>query len=184
MPRTRAALAYAEARHRGQRREADDVPFVAHPIEVAALLEECGYTDPVIAAAVLHDVLEDTDAERQELEEQFGAEIATLVAALTDDPSIGDEAERKAALRLQVAQAGEPVPAIFAADKISKAREVRLLASRQQVDGSLAVKVEHHQESLEMLEQTIPGHELVQRLRTEIDALESQLELQRPLPRR
>jgi hypothetical protein len=179
MPRTKAALAYTEARHRGQRREADDVPFVAHPIEVAALLEECGYTDHVIAAAVLHDVLEDTDAERQELEEQFGDEIATLVAALTDDPSIRDEAERKAALRLQVSPAGEPVPAIFAADKISKAREVRLLASQQQVDGPLALKVEPYRESLEMLEQIIPGHTLVDKLRIEIDALESQLEVYR-----
>ena len=67
-PLTRDALAFAATCHAGQTRDADDVPFVTHPVEVACLLHEAGYSDEVVAAGVLHDVLEDTDAERSDLE--------------------------------------------------------------------------------------------------------------------
>src|SRR4051812_19254839 len=123
-PLTRDALAFASDRHAGQTRSIDDIPFVTHPVEVACLLHEAGYSDEVVAAGVLHDVLENTDVELPELEQAFGAEVAMLVAAVSDDPSITDKAERKAALRDQVAHAGEEAAAIFAADKVSKAREL------------------------------------------------------------
>ena len=96
-PLTGDALAFAALRHEGQTRDTADVPFVTHPVEVACLLHETGYSDGVVAAGVLHDVLEDTDVERAELEARFGAEVASLVAAVTDDPSIEDHTERKAA---------------------------------------------------------------------------------------
>jgi hypothetical protein len=72
LPLARAAAAFASERHAGQRRQSDGADFVLHPIEVAALLERSGYPDHVVAAAVLHDVLEDTDAERADLEARFG----------------------------------------------------------------------------------------------------------------
>lgn len=171
MPRTRAALAFAGERHAGQRREGGDEPFVTHPIEVAGLLHDCGYPDDVVAAGVLHDVLEDTDAERRDLEQRFGPVVAELVAAVSDDPSIEDDAERKAALRLQVAQAGPRAAVVFAADKVSKARELRRLASRGPLADGAGLKIQHYRESLDMLEELIPGHDLVRRLRVELDAL-------------
>jgi (p)ppGpp synthase/HD superfamily hydrolase len=60
LPLTRCALDFAEARHAGQRRVTDGAPFLMHPVEVASLLEREGCPDHVVAAAVLHDVLEDT----------------------------------------------------------------------------------------------------------------------------
>jgi (p)ppGpp synthase/HD superfamily hydrolase len=171
LPLTRAALAFADERHAGQRRETDGAPFVAHPLEVASLLNECGYRDEVVAAGVLHDVLEDTASERAELEERFGAEVAALVVALTDDPSIEDPAERKAALRLQAAQAGDEAAAIFAADKLSKARELRVLAGRGRLGPDAQLKIEHYDKSLEMLEALIPGHRLVSQFRAELEAI-------------
>jgi (p)ppGpp synthase/HD superfamily hydrolase len=173
LPRTRAALAFAEERHAGQRREIDGAPFVTHPLEVACLLHEAGYGDDVVAAGVLHDVVEDTTAERADLEERFGPEVARLVAAVTDDPQIADPAERKAALRLQVAQAGESAAVVFAADKISKARELRQLAQREQLDKEAQLRLDHYRESLAMLEELIPGHQLVARLRVELTELEA-----------
>ena len=125
-PLTREALAFADQRHAGQKRDLDDLPFVTHPVEVACLLHEAGYADEVVAAGVLHDVVEDTDAELSDLEAHFGSRVAELVQAVTDDPSIEDDAERKAALRRQVAAAGECAAVIFAADKVSKAREFRV----------------------------------------------------------
>ena len=114
-PLTRQALAFADERHAGQKREIDgDIPFVTHPIEAACLLREAGHPEEVVAAGLLHDVLEDTDAEPRDLEERFGPEVTQLVAAVSDDPSIDDDARRRAALRQQVAEAGERAALIFA----------------------------------------------------------------------
>jgi (p)ppGpp synthase/HD superfamily hydrolase len=171
LPLTRAALAFADERHAGQRREADDAPFVTHPIEVASLLNDAGYPDHVIAAGALHDVIEDTDTEPREISDRFGSKVALLVTAVTDNPSIEDKAERKAALRSQVARAGEEAVAVFAADKISKARELRLRGSRERFDSDTRAKIEHYEASLEMLEELMPGHAFVDQLRTELEAV-------------
>ena len=170
-PLTRAALAFADERHAGQRREADGAPYVAHPLEVASLLDEAGCSDEVVVAGVLHDVLEDSDTKAAELEERFGKPVARLVRSLTEDESIADDADRKAALRRQVAAAGEPAAVIFAADKLSKARELRHLASRGELPSGARLKIEHYAESREMLAAIIPGHPLVEDLRRELEAI-------------
>ena len=170
-PLTRDALAFADQRHAGQTRDIDDLPFVTHPVEVACLLHEGGYHDEVVAAGVLHDVVEDTDAELSDLEAHFGSRVAELVKAVTDDPSIEDDNERKAALRDQVAAAGECAAVIFAADKVSKAREFRVRLSRGRHDEADRRKLAHYEASLEMLADLIPGHELVGQLRMEVEAL-------------
>jgi (p)ppGpp synthase/HD superfamily hydrolase len=170
-PLTRDALDFAASRHAGQTRDIDSIPFVTHPVEVACLLHEAGYSDEVVAAGVLHDVLEDTDVERPELEERFGPEVAELVAAVSDDPSIADDVERKAALRDQVAHAGDEAAAVFAADKVSKARELRARARHGRFVRSDEGKLGHYQASLEMLSELIPGHPLVEQLREELGAV-------------
>jgi (p)ppGpp synthase/HD superfamily hydrolase len=170
-PLTRDALAFAGERHAGQRRDVDDLPFVTHPVEVACLLHEAGYSDEVVAAGVLHDVLEDTDAERSELETRFGSRVAELVAAVSDDPAIEDDIERKAALRQQVARAGEYAAVVFAADKVSKAREMRVRVSRGRFERRDERKVAHYEASLDMLSEVIPDHRLVDQLRMELEAL-------------
>jgi (p)ppGpp synthase/HD superfamily hydrolase len=170
-PLTREALAFADQRHAGQMREIDDLPFVTHLLEVACLLHEAGYADEVVAAGVLHDVLEDTDAERRDIETRFGRRVAELVDAVTDDPAIEDDAERKAALRLQVARAGERAAAVFAADKVSKARELRVRMGRGRFQRKDTGKIAHYEASLEMLAELIPGHQLVDQLRLELEAV-------------
>jgi (p)ppGpp synthase/HD superfamily hydrolase len=170
-PLTRDALAFAGQRHAGQTRDLDDLPFVTHPMEVACLLHEAGYADEVVAAGVLHDVLEDTDAEQSDLESRFGRRVAELVEAVTDDPSIEDDATRRAALRRQVAEAGECAAVVFAADKVSKARELRLRMSRGRSEPADRGKVEHYEASLAMLVDLIPGHGFLDQLRMELEAL-------------
>ena len=172
-PLTRDALAFADQRHAGQTRDIDDLPFVTHPVEVACLLHEGGYPDEVVAAGVLHDVVEDTDAELSDLEAHFGSRVAELVKAVTDDPSIEDDDERKAALRRQVAAAGECAAVIFAADKVSKARELRVRVSRGRHDQADSSRFNHYEASLAMLADLIPGHELVGQLRMEVEALQA-----------
>jgi (p)ppGpp synthase/HD superfamily hydrolase len=170
-PLTREALAFAEGRHSGQKRDIDDLPFVTHPVEVACLLHEAGYSDEVVAAGVLHDVLEDTDSQPEELATRFGPEVAELVAAVSDDPAIDDPSERKAALRRQVADAGEDAAAVFAADKVSKARELRIRAEHRRFQRTDKTRIDHYEASLEMLGELLPGHYLLDRLRLELDAV-------------
>ena len=127
LPLTRDAIAFAQERHRYQRRAADGAPFLLHPLEVSSTLKRCDCPDYVVAAAVLHDVLEDTDAERSDLSARFGSHIAELVALVSDDPTIGDEELRKDDVRERVRRAGGYALAVYAADKVSKVRELRML---------------------------------------------------------
>jgi (p)ppGpp synthase/HD superfamily hydrolase len=168
-PLARDALEFAASRHEGQTREGDGVPFVTHPLEVACMLHEAGYSDEVVAAGVLHDVLEDTGAQRDDLKRRFGEEVARLVEAVSDDPSIEDYARRKAALREQVARSGECAAAVFAADKVSKARE--LSDRRGRFSRRDTLRIDHYEASLEMLDRALPGRGLVDRLRAEVEAL-------------
>ena len=76
------AYVYAMKAHGSQTRASGD-PYFSHPLEVAAILTDLKLDDATIAAALLHDVVEDTEATHQEIEELFGAEIAALVDGLT-----------------------------------------------------------------------------------------------------
>jgi (p)ppGpp synthase/HD superfamily hydrolase len=172
LPLTREALEFAKDRHAGQRREADDASFVLHPLEVASLLDRSNYPDFVVAAAVLHDVLEDTDVERTELEERFGPAVSELVAAVSENPAIEDDEERKDDLRQGVREEGGYAAAVYAADKISKVREIRTLLARGVPRAELEPRVARHRKSLGMLEETIPGSRLVQALRFELEVLD------------
>ena len=170
--RWRSAAAFAHERHRGQQRQADGAAFVAHPLEVAALLERSHYPDHVVAAAVLHDVLEDTDAQRSDLESRFGPEVAELVALVSDEPAIADEEQRKDDVRERVRRAGGYAPVVYASDKVSKVRELRTLMTRGLDRSEAEVKLRRHRRSLDMLEQAIPGNRIVELLRYELEALE------------
>jgi (p)ppGpp synthase/HD superfamily hydrolase len=173
-PLTFAALSFASRAHGRDRREADGAPFILHPLEVASLLSACDCRDEVTAAAVLHDTLEATDATGAEIELRFGAAIARLVCCVTEDDRIEDAEERKSALREQVAACDCEAPLIFAADKLSKVRELRIrlhaepaLAGRREGQG----KLEHYWRSLGMLERELGGHPLVHQLRFELEAM-------------
>lgn len=76
------AYVYAMKAHANQHRASGD-PYFSHPLEVAAILTELQLDDATIATALLHDVIEDTDATRAEIDELFGAEIGQLVDGLT-----------------------------------------------------------------------------------------------------
>jgi hypothetical protein len=171
LPLTQAAVEFARERHSGQVRATDGAPFLAHPIEVASILERSHYPDQVVAAAVLHDVLEQTSTAPEELEQRFGSQVAELVITLSDDPSIGDERERRAALRERVREAGGYAAAVFAADKVSKVRELRAMLARGIDVAETAAKHDHYERSLAMLEQVIPGSRVVELLRFELEEL-------------
>src|SRR5436305_156746 len=163
LPQTQAAVGLAERMHAGQRR-ADGAPYIEHPLEVASLLYYAGAPDHLIAAGVLHDVLEKTDATASAISQRFGSQITGLVLAVSDNDQIPAYAKRKAALRRQVARAGEEALSLFAADKLSKLRELRREATAGHKGGGTAGPVRkvrarrlaHYQRSLAMLEERLP----------------------------
>jgi hypothetical protein len=173
LPTTAAALAFASERHAGQVRETDGAPFILHPLEVAQLLRGRDHPDHVIAAGVLHDVIEDTDVTGDELRERFGADVAELVLSVSEPPGGGSYAERKARLRDAVGEASADAAAVFAADKVAKAREFRLgLVSRYAPSPAIdAEKLEHYWACLALLERRLGHQPLVRQLRFELEAL-------------
>jgi (p)ppGpp synthase/HD superfamily hydrolase len=172
LPLTREAIAFAHQHHDGQRRAADGAPFLIHPLEVASMIERSEYPDHVVAAAVLHDVLEDTDVAPAELGSRFGPEVCQLVALVSDDTSIPDEEERKDRVRDRVREAGGYAPVVYAADKVSKVRELRMLLAVGVDPDQANAKLMRYRKSLAMLEHAIPQSRLVGLLRFELEALE------------
>lgn len=87
------AASFAARAHAGQVRKDERTPYFAHPVRVAMTVREVfGCDDPVcIAAAFLHDVIEDTATDYDELLEHFGGEVAECVAALTKDMRLPEE---------------------------------------------------------------------------------------------
>ena len=120
------ALEFAAHKHRDQRRkDAQASPYINHPIALAnVLVRDGGIDDPVvIAAALLHDTVEDTQTTTQELRQAFGDKVASIVGEVTDDKNLL-KAERK---RLQVEHAAKISPEaklVKLADKICNVRDV------------------------------------------------------------
>lgn len=78
----REAYAYGERLHRGQTRKTGE-PYIFHPLAVARILAEMGMDHTTLIAAILHDVIEDTDTAREEIAEKFGEEVAHLVEGVS-----------------------------------------------------------------------------------------------------
>ena len=97
------AAKFSADKHHNQRRKGTDTPYINHPIDVAERLWRIGGVRDVsvIAAAILHDTVEDTLTTSHEIERLFGPEIRALVDEVSDDKKL-DKAERK---RLQVEHA-------------------------------------------------------------------------------
>lgn len=117
-PLVRGALRFARGRHRGQRRKGDGRPFITHPMAVARLLEQWKMPQEVVAAGLLHDVLEDTDATAGELKARFGPGVTRLVRAVTDLPKRHSWEKRKAAYLARLRLAPREALAVSCADKI------------------------------------------------------------------
>ncbi|MFC4559867.1 HD domain-containing protein [Virgibacillus kekensis] len=81
------AKTFAEKAHKGQKRKSSDDDYITHPIRVAERLEKEGFSEELVCAGYLHDVVEDTAYNIKDIEEAFGPRVAKLVAAHTEDKS-------------------------------------------------------------------------------------------------
>ena len=171
LPIAQAALRFARARHAGQHREADHAAFIVHPLEVGHLLCSDGQTDEIVAAGLLHDVLEKTATTSAELQRRFGLRIAQVVESVSDDPSLDDYDSRKRDLRDRVGHADPGTRAVFAADKIAKARELALLPGGQLNEPENRAKLAHYHASLETLRKVDRDMPLIHRLAAELNGI-------------
>lgn len=122
------AYTFAKAAHEaiGQVRKYTGEEYISHPIEVAAIVSSVPHTDEMLAAALLHDTVEDTKVTAEDIRREFGAEVAALVGWLTDvsHPGDGNRAARKAIDRKHTAQAPVEAKTIKLADLISNSQSI------------------------------------------------------------
>ena len=121
------AAAFALCAHQGQVRKQTDTPYIMHPLEAAVTAQALTDDHEIIAAAVLHDVIEDSDCTKEELVEEFGERIAFIVNEVSENkmahlPSEETWKQRKqeAVCRLKVS--GLPVKTVVLCDKLSNIR--------------------------------------------------------------
>ena len=122
------ALVFATAAHAavGQMRKYTDDPYIVHPIRVATTVAKFGGTDEMIAAAYLHDVVEDTGVSIDDIQDMFGPVVARIVDGLTDVsvPEDGNRAVRKAMDRQHSADATYEAQFVKCADIIDNAHDI------------------------------------------------------------
>jgi len=179
-----SALAYAARCHAGQVRESDGAPIIEHLSEVARLLRDAGCADVVIAAGLLHRVVQDTDVSAASLTARFGPTVAGLVEAATVD-CVGSYPQRKHALREQIRNADDDDAAmLFAANEIAEVRELAdevrrgriRSAAKRTAAGEFSpreryqqMRLQEYHASLSMLQAVAPRHRLVRQLAVELD---------------
>jgi len=120
------AVNFAADKHRDQRRKGVELsPYINHPIQVAELITRVGGVDDltVLIAAILHDTIEDTETNFDEIENVFGSEVRDLVAEVTDDKSL-PKAERKKRQVEHTARISDRAKLIKIADKTCNVRDI------------------------------------------------------------
>jgi GTP diphosphokinase / guanosine-3',5'-bis(diphosphate) 3'-diphosphatase len=121
-----SAISFAADKHRNQRRKDHEAsPYINHTIAVATLLATEGNVDDetVLIAAVLHDTVEDTNTTFEELEKEFGPEVADIVREVTDDKTLAKEVRKL--LQIENARKASPrAKQLKIADKICNIKDV------------------------------------------------------------
>jgi guanosine-3',5'-bis(diphosphate) 3'-pyrophosphohydrolase len=131
------AFLFASEAHEGQQRRSGE-PFIAHPVGVARVLADLHLDDSTLAAALLHDVVEDTDLTIEEVRAEFGEEITRLVEGVTKLTRIHfqsrEQAQAENYRKMIVAMAQDPgVILIKLADRLHNMRTIEYLGKQKQL---------------------------------------------------
>lgn len=180
------ALYIGEQAHDGQFRKCSEAPYIVHPIGVALMLAQLGADDVTIAAALLHDVLEDCPDKYSQAQmfSEFGDEVTTIVKTVSKNPSITDWWECNTDLfnRVESTEDGRAV-LVFAADKLSNAHATL----EDFINDGLAVWSRFHTgmdgqlwlygEASRIVSQKLPNHPLALMLESQVQELVSRVVL-------
>lgn len=123
------ARKFAINAHKGQVRKSDiEKPMIIHPIDVGNILEDYGFDENVIAAGYLHDVIEDTNYTKEDIEKEFGSDICSLVISASEpDKNLSWEDRKKHTIDT-IKNLDIRHKAIVCADKISNLEDLRILS--------------------------------------------------------
>jgi (p)ppGpp synthase/HD superfamily hydrolase len=124
------AIRLAARAHAGQTRKGDGEPFITHPVAVALLCARAGLDAETTAAALLHDVLEDTDVTFEKLAREVGEEVALSVSFVTKEEG-GSWSEKSRRYVERLKSADRRALAVAAADKIHNLYAMRLAFERE-----------------------------------------------------
>lgn len=115
------AIIFATAAHQGQKRKGSGIDYICHPLEVLQILTQCKASLPVLIAGVLHDTIEDTSVTAQQIHDNFGPQVTTLVLHHSEDK--GKTWKERKTAAIHEAQKGTPeCKLLIAADKVSNLR--------------------------------------------------------------
>lgn len=121
-----AAIDMARIAHKGQTRKYTGEPYISHPFSVAGLVAAVSTNDDMLVAALLHDIVEDTDVTIETVQGVFGVTVASLVSDLTDisKPEDGNRKKRKELDRIHTAAATRDAKTIKLADLIDNTKTI------------------------------------------------------------
>lgn len=119
------AITFSAEKHKYQRRKGfNQVPYINHPLKVCKLLSDCGEeNETLLIAAILHDVVEDTDTTAEELTKEFGEDICKLVLEVSDDKE-KSKSERKEYQITHAPMLSQNARKLKIADKICNIRDI------------------------------------------------------------
>ena len=115
------AAAFADKAHKGAFRKGTKIPYITHPMETAVIVSAFTDDEEIIAAALLHDVMEDAGVTREELEDAFGPRVADLVVDESEDKSRSWQ-ERKTRTVRHLCTASREIKILALGDKLSNMR--------------------------------------------------------------
>ncbi|WP_458413240.1 HD domain-containing protein [Schinkia sp. CFF1] len=119
------AIEFAAKAHYSQFRKGTDIPYISHPYGVGMLLLKAGCEEKVIIAGILHDTLEDTDTTEEDLLENFGQEVLTIVKGCSEPNKQASWEDRKKHTIDYLKQAPLPIRQVACADKLHNLRSIK-----------------------------------------------------------
>lgn len=153
------AVKIASVAHAGQKRKDDNIPFIFHPVSVGIILLKEGYSDKVVAAGILHDVLEDTNYSKRTMAKEVGREVVRLVEWVSHDSRLSWIEKKKQYIK-KLRNAPAEAKAIAVADKVHNLRsfttayEKRGSVIWKRIHGSRKTMIWFHEEVYKALSQS------------------------------
>ncbi len=181
MTKLEEAVLYATVSHAGTRRKGKSIPYILHPLEVMTIVGSITENEDVLAAAVLHDTVEDTSTTREDILRLFGARVAELVEAESENKREDQKAEDTWQIRKQetidhLKTADRDAKLICLGDKLANLREISRDYERagealwerfNQKDPSMHGW--YYRSLFEVLEKEFPGTEAVEEYRMRLE---------------
>lgn len=171
------AIEFAAQAHAGDVRKGTNTPYFTHPFAVGLLLAEAGCAETVVCAGILHDTVEDTQVELEDLVREFGEEVAALVAGASEPDKTKSWRERKEHTHAYLQTAPKEICMVSCADKL---HNLRCLKRDLQVEGEAMfdkfnakrdAQKWYYEGVIQALANTLAGHALFEQLKQEVQTV-------------